>query len=219
MVGLPGEDKGSYSRTLGWLEANRDIISHLNTYNLAVYDESELGRQLGAINASDRDENSNVKSWFTDPSVHHAFQDALTDFGMEALSRGDMKKSELLEKMALNAYPQQAKSWRREVCSTCNENVPVTPVGRLLRHYKKEKTEECPNTKLSGDSSREPELTKTSMEHRLNSLHHRRPELHKETCPECGDDDPDIAVIGEPVYVCKECGKKWAVEDEYLEKV
>jgi 8-oxo-dGTP pyrophosphatase MutT (NUDIX family) len=155
MVGLPGEDKGSYARTLGWLEANRDIISHLNTYNLAVYDESELGRQLGAINASDRDENSNVKSWYTDPDVHRAFQDAVTDFGMEALSRGDMKKSE---------------------------------------------------------------LAKTSMEHRLNSLHRRRPELNKEECPDCGDDDPDIAVIGEPVYVCKECGKKWAVEDEYLEK-
>lgn len=47
MIGLPGETQTTYSRTLHWLTANADAISHVNIYNLAIYDNSELADDLG----------------------------------------------------------------------------------------------------------------------------------------------------------------------------
>ena len=87
MVGLPGEDKDTYGRTMEWLKKNRDIISHVNTYNLALYEESELGKKLQAVNAADRDENQQVKSWMTDPAVHKQFAEKLFQFANEQLDQ------------------------------------------------------------------------------------------------------------------------------------
>lgn len=87
MVGLPGEDKDTYGRTMDWLKKNRDIISHVNTYNLALYEESELGKKLQAVNAADRDENQQVKSWMTDPAVHKQFAEKLFQFANEQLDQ------------------------------------------------------------------------------------------------------------------------------------
>ncbi len=36
----------------------------------------------------------------------------------------------------------------------------------------------------------------------------------KPVCPKCGAKDVKVAIIGEPVYVCQKCDKKWAVEGE-----
>jgi 8-oxo-dGTP pyrophosphatase MutT (NUDIX family)/GNAT superfamily N-acetyltransferase len=85
MVGLPGETKETYQRTLDWLNRHRDIISHTNAYNLALYDQSELSKQLNAVSAADRDENQTVKSWMADPAVHQDFQRKLFDFGHRQL--------------------------------------------------------------------------------------------------------------------------------------
>lgn len=80
MVGLPGEDRTTYGRTLAWLQKHRDIISHVNAYNLALYDDSELGKKLQVINDADRDENVQAKSWHTDPQAHADFAKALFGF-------------------------------------------------------------------------------------------------------------------------------------------
>jgi 8-oxo-dGTP pyrophosphatase MutT (NUDIX family) len=87
MVGLPGEDRNTYGRTMDWLKKNRDIISHVNAYNLALYEDSELGKKLQAVNAADRDENQQIKSWMVDPQVHKDFSDELFRFANEQLDQ------------------------------------------------------------------------------------------------------------------------------------
>ena len=90
MVGLPGENGQTYQRTLDWLTRNKDIISHVNAYNLALYDDSELGKKmgsLGVINENDRDENQQTKSWMQDPAVHHDFNRRLVEFASGQLDQ------------------------------------------------------------------------------------------------------------------------------------
>lgn len=87
MVGLPGEDRTTYARTMAWLQKHKDIISHVNAYNLALYDDSELGKKLQVINAGDRDENVQSKSWHTDPQAHADFAKALFGFANSQLDQ------------------------------------------------------------------------------------------------------------------------------------
>jgi len=37
---------------------------------------------------------------------------------------------------------------------------------------------------------------------------------NNDACPKCGGNNIKLAMIGEPVNVCQDCDKKWAVEDE-----
>lgn len=55
IIGLPGETRQTYVHTLYWLEANADVISHVNVYNLAIYDDAELADDAG--DNTNRDEN------------------------------------------------------------------------------------------------------------------------------------------------------------------
>ena len=87
MVGLPGETEASYQRTLDWLEKNKDIISHVNVYNLALYAESELGRKIESATDADRDENVTEKSWMDDASVAKSFYKKVMYFGGTTLNR------------------------------------------------------------------------------------------------------------------------------------
>jgi hypothetical protein len=87
MVGLPGENEQTYNRTLGWLNRHRDIISHVNAYNTAIYDNSDLGRKLPVVTDADRDENAVGKSFHSNPEVHQKFADAVDQFSRGQLDR------------------------------------------------------------------------------------------------------------------------------------
>lgn len=73
IIGLPGEDANTYQRTLGFLQNNADIISHANIYNLAVYEDAELGKKITTASPDDFNENVLEKSFHTDPEVHRQF--------------------------------------------------------------------------------------------------------------------------------------------------
>lgn len=94
MVGLPGENKETYGRTMDWLNRNKDIISHVNAYNLALYDDSALGKKIGALSSADRDENQIGKSFHTNPQDHADFHNKLFDFASRQLDAGPMQKAE-----------------------------------------------------------------------------------------------------------------------------
>jgi hypothetical protein len=86
MIGLPGETPETYSRTLDFLDHNRDLISHVNAYNTALYAGSDLAKQVGgAKSAGDADENVTQKSWQADPAVDQSFHDAVMKFGSDSL--------------------------------------------------------------------------------------------------------------------------------------
>lgn len=87
IVGFPEETEETYAHTLDWLKKNRDVISHVNVYNLAVYDDAAIAQSLKTDKDSDADENNPEKSFHTDPQLHKRFYDAIVDLGIELLDQ------------------------------------------------------------------------------------------------------------------------------------
>jgi hypothetical protein len=105
MVGLAGidkkgelwtEDAKSYRNTITFLEDNKDIISHTNTYILATYEGTETGDQLGTDNEVDNDENVVKKSWLTNRDLHETFYRKLLDFSSSQIDPSDIQASILM---------------------------------------------------------------------------------------------------------------------------
>jgi hypothetical protein len=88
IIGLPQETAETYARTKEWLEANADIISHVNAYNLALYNDTEIAEIVGDTgDARDVNENSVEKSFHTDPEAHLEFAKWVYDFGKRVLDK------------------------------------------------------------------------------------------------------------------------------------
>lgn len=94
LVGLAGKDKSgkawsetaeTYQHTLDWLESNADIISHINIYNLALYQGTELANQLEPMAEVDVNENVVRKSYMEDPELHERFYKRFIQFGQDQL--------------------------------------------------------------------------------------------------------------------------------------
>jgi hypothetical protein len=106
MVGLAGMEKGklwtetadTYRNTITFLEENKDIISHTNTYILATYEGTETGTQLGTDNEVDGDENVVTKSWLQNRDMHEMFYRRLLEFSSNQLKAPDMQASVLMAK-------------------------------------------------------------------------------------------------------------------------
>ena len=73
IIGYPGETAATYQHTMDFLTHNRDIISHANVYNLALYKDVELGKKMTTASDGDFNENILEKSWHTDPHVVKKF--------------------------------------------------------------------------------------------------------------------------------------------------
>lgn len=73
IIGFPQETAETYAKTIQWLKDNRDIISHANIYNLALYKDAELGKQVISISDNDFNENVLEKSFHTNPEIHRQF--------------------------------------------------------------------------------------------------------------------------------------------------
>ena len=89
IIGLPGETKESYERTLKFLRNNEDIISHVNVYALALYDQARLKDEMGLENLNAADVNENVirKSFQKDPELHEWFANEVYQFGTQQAER------------------------------------------------------------------------------------------------------------------------------------
>lgn len=80
IVGLPGENGETYQKTLDFLQSFWMIISHLNLYSLAVYDNTELKKEL-----PDHGTNENEVS-LSEECHSKAFKKFL-EFGLKQLTR------------------------------------------------------------------------------------------------------------------------------------
>lgn len=87
IVGLPDETAETYQRTLGFLNKNKDVISHINVYNLALYKGTELGDSITAENAEDINENQVAKSFHKHPEIVLRFAADVYDLGIELLDK------------------------------------------------------------------------------------------------------------------------------------
>jgi len=86
IVGFPQETMETYGRTLHYVEENRDVISHLNVYNLAIYEGADLAQQLKVNQTEDTNELSHIKSFHKDKRPHQWFHDAIFNLGLELLA-------------------------------------------------------------------------------------------------------------------------------------
>ena len=73
IIGYPNETPETYANTIRFLKDNKDIISHANIYNLALYKDAELGKQVLSISDNDFNENVLEKSFHTNPEIHRQF--------------------------------------------------------------------------------------------------------------------------------------------------
>ena len=89
MVGLPGETPATYAQTLKWLRDNKDIISHVNVNNLAIYEEAALGKsgKFTPKTAADLNENVAAKSWQENPQLHSRAYGGFSRYGSSQLNR------------------------------------------------------------------------------------------------------------------------------------
>jgi hypothetical protein len=86
IIGLPQETAESYANTLQWIEDNADIISHLNIYNLALYEGTELAKSVGEkATLDDLNENKIKKSFHKEPEIHAAAAAEFYKLGSELL--------------------------------------------------------------------------------------------------------------------------------------
>lgn len=96
LIGLPGETAETYNNTLEFLKRNKDVISHANIYNLAVYKDAELGKKLTTANEGDFNENVLEKSFHTNPEVHRQFAGDMYGLGEEMLGGKPASAEEIL---------------------------------------------------------------------------------------------------------------------------
>lgn len=73
------ETNETYQKTYDFLERNKDVISHVNLYNLALYEGTELSDQIDSKIESDRNENIVKKSYQIDPEIHQKWHDKIFD--------------------------------------------------------------------------------------------------------------------------------------------
>jgi hypothetical protein len=131
MIGLPGETPTTYAKTLDFLERNKDIVSHTNAYNLALYDEAPLAKTLKASSAADLDENVLQKSWMESAEPHQDFSNRLFDWSQKKLGdvRGDaLSKLDISKRLEV---PETAKPLNSlanvNSTSVLRSAIPTTP--------------------------------------------------------------------------------------------
>ncbi|MFH1738461.1 MAG: radical SAM protein, partial [bacterium] len=95
IIGLPQETAETYARTLAWLEANKDIISHVNAYNLALYEGTEIAESVGVKAEGDVNENVVAKSFHKDPEIVKAFAEAVYRFSVGVLDKPPVSQTGL----------------------------------------------------------------------------------------------------------------------------
>ncbi|KKN11771.1 hypothetical protein LCGC14_1023140, partial [marine sediment metagenome] len=96
MSGLAGKTKDgkiwtetteTYQNTLDFLKKNKDIISHVNIYNMAVYAGTSIGEQISEATETDVDENIISRSYLKDKKLHEGFYTKVLAFGSEMLDK------------------------------------------------------------------------------------------------------------------------------------
>ena len=87
------ETRETYQNTLDFLEDNKDIISHVNVYSLALYEGTELSDAIDVKEEADKNENIVAKSWQQNKEDHEWAMDEFSDFASNQIQ--EEKKDEV----------------------------------------------------------------------------------------------------------------------------
>jgi hypothetical protein len=90
IIGLIGENIGTYNKTLNFLKAYQAHIYLLNIYNLTVYQSTPLSNEI-TISENDYNENSMDKSFYSEQQKadNEYFYNAIFNIGLKILSNND----------------------------------------------------------------------------------------------------------------------------------
>lgn len=140
MIGLPGETPETYAHTLQWLQENRDIISHANIYNTALYKGTELAGKFATLTDSDFNENVMEKSFHDNPEIHRTFAGDL--YGQMSkqldmpIDRGHVRTLDPAERSALartrDGGPKDIDDLKIEDVSPWGPTKPVSEKGAFV---------------------------------------------------------------------------------------
>ena len=138
IVGLSGknpdgtvwsETEDTYKNTLDFLNDNRDVISHVNVYSLALYEGTELGDEIGAKIEADKNENLAEKSFWSDPKVHQKYAGIFADWGFNQLDRGARPKLENNKAVATQGFFSDVVTGKSDKYKPHTPWKPLLPVG------------------------------------------------------------------------------------------
>jgi len=102
LVGLPNETAETYANTMAFLEKNADIISHVNVYNLAVYEGTDISKEVGIKIASDANENMVEKSFRPDTELDRKFGEDVMEFAKAQIRKAvGLTKIKKLDELVL----------------------------------------------------------------------------------------------------------------------
>jgi predicted nucleotidyltransferase len=111
IIGIPEETSETYERTLVYLEKNKDIISHANIYNLALYEGTELSDKIETKSESDSDENVGKKSFHQDETPHEQFSDKVFTMMKDRLSEPPVTAPIKTQARNINTETPEFKAW------------------------------------------------------------------------------------------------------------
>ena len=167
MVGLSGkgwsETAATYKRTLDFLKKNADVISHVNIYNLAVYEGTKLSEQVA--------EGAGVGQNVIKPSsdkIHEKFYKDVIDLGIKVLDKGPQKKVEYKEAKATASQEEYKKNilayWgptkgeeRYDAALREGQSRTFELSGRTISYEAKEEKVERPEIATMIEPPRKPE--------------------------------------------------------------
>lgn len=124
IIGLPNETNETYDRTLAWIDKQSDIVSHMNIYNLALYEGTELAGKIEAAKPEDFDENVLEKSFHKEKGIHEEFARMVYRKGTEGLEarqfsidKDSKEIARLLEEAKREEYLPEARDLVRTASS------------------------------------------------------------------------------------------------------
>jgi radical SAM superfamily enzyme YgiQ (UPF0313 family) len=85
IIGFPEETRETYQKTLYYIEQNRNLMSHLNIYNLAIYKQADISKKIKA-KKNDSDELTLEKSFHQDKECHRWFHNEIFNLGLDILN-------------------------------------------------------------------------------------------------------------------------------------
>jgi len=89
IIGVIGEDKASYDKTLSLLGRFKEYIYILNIYNLAIYNKAQLSKEIDVNSDNDLNENSLDKSFYNSKQRkdNAYFYNSIFSVGLKILSQ------------------------------------------------------------------------------------------------------------------------------------
>jgi hypothetical protein len=89
IIGLIGENKKTYDNTLNFIKHYQDNIYLLNIYNLALYLNSDLAKEIQVKSDNDLNENSTNKSFYNDTALkdNEYFYNGVFKIGLQILTK------------------------------------------------------------------------------------------------------------------------------------